>query len=57
VLITTSHLDAQAYTEIHEDGHPVVVLAGVDVVGILKSKGFTTAEALKDLLKSNYAAA
>jgi hypothetical protein len=56
VLVTTSHLDAQAYTEIREDGHPVVVLAGADVIGVLKSKGFTSVEAVNDLLKTNYAA-
>ncbi len=56
VLVTTSHLDAQAYTEIREDGHPVVVLAGADVIGILKRKGFTTVKAVNDLLKTNYAA-
>lgn len=27
VLITTSYLDTQAYKEIREDGHPVIVLA------------------------------
>jgi hypothetical protein len=37
VLVTTSHLDAQAYREIREDGHPVVVLAGRDLVDRLKA--------------------
>ena len=36
VLVTTSHLDTQAYQEIREDGHPVVVLAGRDIADILK---------------------
>lgn len=31
VLVTTSHVDAQAYREIRDDGHPVVILAGRDV--------------------------
>jgi hypothetical protein len=55
VLVTTSHLDAQAYKEIREDGHPIVVLAGADVVGILKAKGLTTAKAVSELLRANYA--
>ena len=42
VLVTTSPLDAQAYKEIREDGHPVVVLAGRDIVDILKKLGFNT---------------
>ena len=41
VLVTTSHLDAQAYQEIREDGHPVVILAGRDIADILKSQGLT----------------
>jgi Restriction endonuclease len=39
VLVTTSHLDGQAYKEIREDGHPVVVLAGRDITDILKKSG------------------
>jgi hypothetical protein len=39
VLVTTSHVDAQAYTEIREDGHPVVILAGRDIADILKTLG------------------
>ena len=38
VLVTTSHLDSQAYKEIREDGHPVIVFAGRDIVEILKGK-------------------
>jgi Restriction endonuclease AspBHI N-terminal/Restriction endonuclease len=55
VLVTTSHVDAQAYKEIREDGHPVVILAGVDIIAILKSQGFTSAHAVSQLLKTNYA--
>jgi hypothetical protein len=41
-LATTSHLDAQAYREIREDDHPIVVLAGRDVIDRLKAKDWTT---------------
>ena len=34
-----SHLDSQAYREIREDGHPVVVYAGRDLIDILKASG------------------
>jgi hypothetical protein len=55
VLVTTSHLDAQAYKEIREDGHPIVILAGADIVAILKSNGFTTTKAVNELLRTKYA--
>jgi hypothetical protein len=47
VLVTTSHIDAQAYREIRDDGYPVVILAGRDVVEVLKRSGLDTAEALR----------
>jgi len=54
VLITTSHVDAQAYREIREDGHPVVILAGRDVVDMLKRGGLDTVEALRKHLLEKY---
>jgi hypothetical protein len=54
VLVTTSHLDAQAYREIREDGHPVVVLAGRDLTDILKANGLDNSAAVKRYLDENY---
>jgi hypothetical protein len=54
VLVTTSHLDGQAYKEIREDGHPVVVLAGRDITDILKKSGFDSPAALRRHLHDNY---
>jgi hypothetical protein len=54
VLITTSHVDAQAYKEIRDDGHPVVILAGRDVVEMLKRSGFDTPAALRKHLLEKY---
>lgn len=54
VLVTTSHLDRQAYREIREDGHPVVVLAGRDLVDMLKATGLDNAEALQHQLSETY---
>ena len=42
VLVTTSHVAPQAYREIREDVHPIVVIAGVDIVSLLQKKGYTT---------------
>jgi len=54
VLVTTAHVDAQAYKEIRDDGHPVVILAGRDVTDILKDKGIDTKTALRRHLHENY---
>ena len=54
VLVTTSHIDGQAYREIRDDGHPVVILAGRDVVDMLKRSGFDSEEALGKHLLEKY---
>jgi Restriction endonuclease AspBHI N-terminal/Restriction endonuclease len=42
ILVTTSYLDRQAYREIKEDGHPIIVVSAVDIVGILMKSGVAT---------------
>jgi hypothetical protein len=54
VLVTTSHLDAQAYREIREDGHPIVVLAGRDIIDILKASGLDSPGAIRRRLQETY---
>jgi hypothetical protein len=39
ILVTTSHLDQYAYREITEDQHPILVVAGRDIVRILRAAG------------------
>jgi hypothetical protein len=43
VLVTTAHVGTQAYQEIRDDMHPIVIMSGVDVVGLLQQKGYSTA--------------
>ncbi len=38
ILVTTSYLASQAYKELKEDGHPVVILCGADIARLLKQK-------------------
>ena len=38
ILVTTSYLGRQAYTELKEDGHPVIVVCGADIVEILRTR-------------------
>ncbi len=42
VIVTTSYVGAQAYKEIREDAHPVVIIAASDIARILRSRGLTT---------------
>lgn len=57
VLVTTSHLHEQAYREIRDDGHPVVVLAGADLARILKDAGLGSSQALEAWLDQKYSPA
>ncbi len=54
VLVTTSYVHSQAYQEIREDGHPVVILAGRDLVEILKASGHDTVSAICRYLAQSY---
>lgn len=42
VLITTSYVDRQAYEEVTNDGHPVILATARDIVGLLNSAGVRT---------------
>ena len=39
VLVTTSYIGKQAYEEIREDGHPVVLMTGADIANVLQANG------------------
>ena len=42
VLVTTSYVDRQAYQEVTNDGHPVILTAARDIVDLLRSAGIRT---------------
>lgn len=46
VLVTTSFVAQQAYTEIVDDAHPVIIISGADMVDILKSAGIADFQSL-----------
>ena len=54
VLVTTSYVAEQAYKEIREDGHPVVILAGRDIVERLKARGLDNVADLRQHLHEVY---
>jgi hypothetical protein len=54
ILVTTSYLDVYAYKEIKEDQHPVIVIAGADIVDLLRRNGLTTKEEVGTWLKKEF---
>lgn len=51
ILVTTSYLADQAYQEIREDGHPIVVIRGNDIVEISSRVGFRTPTEVRTYLQ------
>ena len=51
VLVTTSYVHHQAYKEITQDGHPLIIISAIDIVNILKQNGVTDLRKLKRWLK------
>ena len=56
VLVTTSFLEKQAYREIKEDRHPIIVVAAVDIVRVLLANGFGDVDSVRTWLEANFAA-
>ncbi|MCY1140523.1 restriction endonuclease [Actinoplanes sp. Pm04-4] len=54
VLVTTASVHSQAYSEVREDQHPIVIICGRDIVDILRSKGYITPEAVAAWLNSAF---
>lgn len=54
ILVTTSFVMKQAYKEIKEDGHPVIIVCAEDIANVLKSHGYATKELVKHWLDINF---
>jgi len=54
VFVTTNYVAVQAYKEVREDQHPVVILSGIDIVNILRSHGFSTKKSLSAWLEQDF---
>jgi hypothetical protein len=50
VLVTTSFVNQQAYAEVINDGHPVLLVTARDIVGLLRTAGYGTVETLSGWL-------
>lgn len=42
VLVTTSYVNSQAYKEVIEDGHPILIVTACDIAAILRSNSITS---------------
>lgn len=42
ILITTSYVDNQAYKEVVEDGHPILIVTAADIAGILRNNAINS---------------
>ena len=56
VLVTTSFLGQQAYKEVRDDNHPVVVVSGGDIVATLERHGWATPAAVQSWLDEKFPA-
>lgn len=53
VFITTSYVSEQAYKEILEDEHPIIIISGKDIIEILKSHHIIAKEDIRSFMKKN----
>jgi hypothetical protein len=54
IFVTTSYVADQAYKEIIEDEHPIVIISGKDIIDILMNAGINDVQLLNEWLKSNF---
>ena len=42
VMLTTSYVDSQAYKEVVEDGHPILIVTATDIAQTLRRNSITS---------------
>jgi len=52
ILVTTSYIAKQAYQEVKEDEHPIVIISAIDICRVLKIYGLAQQEQLQEWLSS-----
>ena len=56
IIITTSYVESQAYCEVIEDGHPILIVTASDIAAILRRNSINTKninEWLENIDKNN----
>ncbi|RWP10973.1 MAG: restriction endonuclease [Mesorhizobium sp.] len=54
ILVTTSCVDLQAYKEVKEDGHPIIIIAAADIVDLLRRNGRGTVDVVSAWLAEEF---
>lgn len=54
VFVTTSYFGQQAQKEVREDGHPIVMISGKDIVTAFREHGYATAQAVSTWLDQHF---
>ncbi|MBM7169109.1 restriction endonuclease [Streptomyces sp. G44] len=54
VLVTTSYFHKQVQEEVHEDGHPIALVCGRDIVDVLRQHGHTRLGAVRQWLEQSF---
>ncbi|MFF3858124.1 restriction endonuclease [Streptomyces sp. NPDC002209] len=54
VLVTTSFFNKQVQDEVHEDGHPIALVCGRDIIDALRQQGRTTVDSVQQWLKQSF---
>lgn len=54
VFVTLSHFHSQVYDEVRQDGHPVALVCGRDVVDALRNKGYGDVASVTAWLKASF---
>ena len=57
ILVTTSYINLQAYREIKEDQHPIIVMSGADIVELLRNNNRSSPDQVQAWLVQNFALA
>ncbi|MEV6927416.1 restriction endonuclease [Dactylosporangium sp. NPDC051485] len=52
VLVTTSYVHEQAYSEVRDDQHPIAIICGRDIVETLRAHGYSSVQAVQSWLTS-----
>ena len=55
ILVTTSYVSLQAYREIKEDQHPIIVIAATDVAKLLRNNSYTDPGSVQTWLEQTVA--
>ncbi|MFC1933067.1 restriction endonuclease [Chloroflexota bacterium] len=54
IFITTSYISLQAYKEIKQDQHPIIIISGRNIASILIKSGFNSIDMVRAWLSSNF---